>query len=205
MGRTGDTGAGAATAYDAVVLAGGAGRRLGGLDKTALRLGGGAPALERVLAALGDPVSVVVVGPARPLAGSVQPRWARESPVGAGPLAAVAAGLTGLSGAAVVLVMAGDMPLVRPAVPAVLAAVAGEGVDAAVLVDREGVRQPLAAAYRRAWLDARLAALGDPGGRAVRALLDGATVAEVPDRWGAAADFDTWPDRDRIEELLGDD
>ncbi|MFE1500369.1 NTP transferase domain-containing protein, partial [Streptomyces albidoflavus] len=41
------------TAYDAVVLAGGAARRLGGSDKPAVRVGG-RPLLDRVLGACPD-------------------------------------------------------------------------------------------------------------------------------------------------------
>lgn len=205
--------------YVAVVLAGGAGRRVGGADKTTLALGGGPSALERVLAAVAGAERVVVVGPRRELPGAVQPDWVREEPPGGGPLAAVAAGVAavdrdlpapaGRSGpvggrAEAVLVLAGDMPLVGAAVDALLAA-AADGPDGAVLVDAAGVRQPLAAAYRPGWLTDRLAALGDPAGQPVRRLLDGAAVTEVPDRWQASADFDTWPDRDRIEELLRDE
>ena len=49
----------------AIVLAGGAGRRLGGADKAALDVGG-RTLLERALAAVSG-VPTVVVGPARPL------------------------------------------------------------------------------------------------------------------------------------------
>ena len=51
-----------ADGWDAVVLAGGTARRMGGLDKTMLDVGGVA-LLDRVLGALGGgPATVVVVG-----------------------------------------------------------------------------------------------------------------------------------------------
>ncbi|NED13442.1 NTP transferase domain-containing protein, partial [Streptomyces sp. SID9124] len=53
------------TAYDAIVLAGGAAKRLGGADKPALRVGGRA-LLDRVLAACADARATVVVGDRRP-------------------------------------------------------------------------------------------------------------------------------------------
>ncbi|MYU19520.1 NTP transferase domain-containing protein, partial [Streptomyces sp. SID8361] len=52
-------------AYDAVILAGGAARRLGGVDKPALRVGGRA-LLDRVLDACRGAGRTVVVGPRRP-------------------------------------------------------------------------------------------------------------------------------------------
>ncbi|MGX1620665.1 NTP transferase domain-containing protein, partial [Streptomyces sp. NPDC055506] len=77
-------------AYDAVVLAGGAARRLGGADKPGVRVGGRA-LLDRVLAACDGARTTVVVAAARPTARPVT--WAREDPPGGGPLAALDAGL----------------------------------------------------------------------------------------------------------------
>ncbi|MGO4426310.1 NTP transferase domain-containing protein, partial [Streptomyces sp. MCAF7] len=51
--------------YDAVILAGGAARRLGGADKPALRVGA-RPLLDRVLDACRGAERTVVVGPRRP-------------------------------------------------------------------------------------------------------------------------------------------
>ncbi|MEU2654288.1 DUF6457 domain-containing protein [Streptomyces sp. NPDC007325] len=77
------------TAFDAVVLAGGAARRLGGVDKPGVRVGGRA-LLDRVLAACAGAGRTVVVGDPRP---TVRPvRWTREQPAGTGPVAALDAG-----------------------------------------------------------------------------------------------------------------
>lgn len=79
--------------YDAVILAGGRGSRLGGIDKAQLMLAG-SPLIERPLAAAAGAGRVVVVGPdalARP--GLL---LAREDPPGGGPAAGTAAGLEAL-------------------------------------------------------------------------------------------------------------
>ncbi|MFJ8298516.1 NTP transferase domain-containing protein [Streptomyces sp. NPDC094447] len=78
------------TPHDAVVLAGGAARRLGGADKPGVRVGG-RPLLDRVLAACRGAERTVVVGAPRP---TVRPvHWTREDPPGGGPLAALDAGV----------------------------------------------------------------------------------------------------------------
>ena len=92
--------------YDALVLAGGQARRLGGVDKMAIPLGG-RDLLDRVLDAVPDADRVVVVGPSRPLPRPVA--WRREDPPGGGPVAAIAAGLPATS-APLVAVLAGDLP-----------------------------------------------------------------------------------------------
>ncbi|WBB78374.1 NTP transferase domain-containing protein [Micromonospora sp. WMMD882] len=79
------------TGFAAVVLTGGAARRLGGVDKTGLTVGG-RPMRDRVLAAVADAAPRIVVGP--DVVG-VPPdvRTTRETPAGGGPAAAIAAGL----------------------------------------------------------------------------------------------------------------
>ncbi|MDI3420977.1 DUF6457 domain-containing protein [Streptomyces luteolus] len=94
------------TSYDAVVLAGGAARRLGGADKPGVRVGGRS-LLDRVLAACADADTTVVVAERRPTARPVL--WAREEPPGGGPLAALGAGLSRTT-ADTVLVLSADLP-----------------------------------------------------------------------------------------------
>lgn len=199
-------------AYDVVLLAGGAGRRLGGMDKAMLSLGG-RTLLERLLTATAGARRRVVVGPRRPLGsgwshGGSEVLWAREEPPGSGPLAALTAGVGTLSSALssaqssaksappgsghdvapVVLVLAVDQPFVDAEVcQRLLAAVAT--ADAGVLVDSHARLQPLAAAYDRRALDAALARIGDPRDRPVRLVLDGLDVTEVHSPW-AARDVD---------------
>lgn len=125
-------------AYDAVVLAGGGGRRLGGVDKPGL-LVGGATLVDRVLAAVAGASAVVVVGPERPVARPV--RWAREDPVGGGPLAALAAGLSHVK-ASVLVLLAADLPFLDPATVGLLLEVPGT-----MLVDETGRDQLLCASF----------------------------------------------------------
>lgn len=105
--------------YDAVVLAGGAGSRLGGVDKAELRFAG-ATSLDRVLTACAGAATTVVVGPRRPTKRSVV--WVQERPPGGGPLPALAAGLRQVDHE-IVLLLAADLPFLDQAtVSALLAA-----------------------------------------------------------------------------------
>ncbi|MET8265069.1 NTP transferase domain-containing protein [Micromonospora arida] len=99
--------------YAAVVLAGGAARRMGGLDKPALPVGG-RPMRDRVLAAVSDAMPRVLVGAAD--AGPAGVRVVREDPPGGGPVAAAAAGLALLDpDVSVVALLAADLPLLTRA------------------------------------------------------------------------------------------
>lgn len=184
--------------YDLVVLAGGGSRRMGGTDKVLLEVGGQSM-LDRVLAAGAGARVRVVVGPRRPTSADVV--WTAEDPPGSGPLAGVAAGVAALGpvAAEVVVVLAGDMPLVDAATVAVLVEAAP-----AVLADLEGQPQALAAAYPRDALQAALTELGDPTGRPVRLLLDLLQPALVPAPI-QAQDADTPEDLARIRRAAGHD
>ncbi|MEU4198585.1 NTP transferase domain-containing protein [Streptomyces sp. NPDC045470] len=189
-----------------IVPAGGAARRLGGVDKPAVSVGG-RPLLDRVLDACADATTAVVVGPARPTVRPVV--HAREEPPGGGPLAALDAGLRH-STAPVVLVLSADLPfLTGVTVRALLAAAAQDGADGALLRDTEGRDQPLVAAYRaeplRRALDGVRAEHGALTGLPLRALTGRLALRRVPDPTAAASfDCDTWEDieaaRARIRE-----
>jgi molybdopterin-guanine dinucleotide biosynthesis protein A len=175
--------------FDAIVLAGGAGMRMGdprGTDKAGLDVGG-MTLLDRVLAAVGDAQRCVVVGPRRPTARSVT--FTIEEPPGSGPAAAIVHGLS-LVDAPTVVVLAADMPFVATAVPKLLAALTRAQVDAAMLVDVSGRRQPLLAAYRSAALR-RCSEGRDWRGGSVRALTEGLRVVEVAAVGDEALDCDT--------------
>lgn len=178
--------------FDAIVLAGGRAARLGGADKPGIEVGGSS-LLDRVLGALAEAGRVVVVGPQRPVARPVV--WCREEPAGAGPVAALAAGRAHVS-ADTVLTLAADLPLIAPAVPILLAALAGSAADCAALLDGHGRLNYLAAAWRRASLDRALASIGDPIGASMRALVSTAELITVPDTAGWGMDCDTWDDVD---------
>ena len=78
--------------FDAIILAGGRGSRLGGVDKAALHVGG-LRLIDRATAAVTEAGAkrIVVVGPER--SGLAATHVVRESPALSGPLAAALAGL----------------------------------------------------------------------------------------------------------------
>ncbi|MCH0563090.1 MULTISPECIES: NTP transferase domain-containing protein [unclassified Streptomyces] len=190
--------------FDAVVLAGGAARRLGGADKPGVHVGGRA-LLDRVLMACADAGTTVVVADPRP---TVRPvRWAREEPPGGGPLAALDTGLRHIT-ADHVVVLSADLPfLAARTVRRLLSALRTTGADGALLTDGGGRDQPLVAAYRSAALRHGLAALADAhaglAGLPLRRLTAGLDLTRVPDPV-ASFDCDTWDDiaaaRARIRE-----
>jgi molybdopterin-guanine dinucleotide biosynthesis protein A len=176
--------------WAAVVLAGGSGRRLGGVDKPALVVGG-RTLLDRAVAAAAEAgaARTVVVGPRRDTERPVS--WTREDPPGSGPLAGLAAGLAALGDRPdAVVVLAADLPKVSSSLVERLLAGLGEKADTVAVVDPQGWVQPLVAAYRTGPLLAALEAVGDPRDRPVRSLLEYLRVATVADADGAA-DIDT--------------
>jgi molybdopterin-guanine dinucleotide biosynthesis protein A len=170
--------------FDAVVLAGGEAQRLGGADKASLRIGGRS-LLDRALDALSDAGRVIVVGPRRPTPRPVT--WARESPVGSGPLAATAAGVEHV-GAEALIVLAVDYPFVDGRVVAALLEAMGEH-DGAALTDDEGNLHYVAGAYRVASVRAGLRRWDSDENASMRRVFSNLDVIEVRnDR--AALDID---------------
>lgn len=212
------------TVWDAVIVAGGRGSRLGGASKPDLSVGG-VPLLDRALGAVEGARQVVLVG--GPTRDGVL--WTVEDPPGSGPAKALAAGLTALSDHAPWTVVLGvDTPRAADAVPRLLAAVAdsvvadaevagggdvsveesggagvtqGGGVDGAWFVDGEGEPQPLLAIYRTRPLLDRTRDLED--GTSMRRLVAGLTMVTVPDADGVTRDLDTWADAQYWKERLG--
>ncbi|GAB3574647.1 molybdenum cofactor guanylyltransferase [Amycolatopsis endophytica] len=174
----------------AIVLAGGAARRLSGVDKPLLEVGG-VPLLRRVLAAVRGADPVIVVGPERD--GIEAVRWAREDPPGGGPVAALAAGL-GQVTTPRVAVLAGDLAgITNSTVERLGAALDGDG---AVLVDEQGHRQWLIGVWRTASLRAAIPA--EPHHAALRTVLGRLAITDVAAGPGEAADVDTPEDLDRL-------
>ena len=179
------------SSYDSIVLAGGRSRRMNVADKTALTVGG-QRLLDRVLAANEHARSVVVVGPERAVQRPVT--WVQEQPEGGGPAAAVAAGLA-VTSADIVVLLAGDLPLVTTdQVDRLVAAVSDDG---AVFVDGHGNEQWLCGAWRADVLRALSLTAGGSLHRAFAPLTFARLVDPRP-----ALDCDTPADLMRAEELL---
>jgi molybdopterin-guanine dinucleotide biosynthesis protein A len=173
--------------YDAIILAGGGSRRMGGVDKP-MELVGGRPMLLRVLESVADARRRIVVGPQRDVDTDVI--WTSEQPPGCGPVAAISAGVQ-LATADVVLVLAADLPWIAAAVSPLRSALA----DATVALVRAALRDNyLAAAWQRAALVDALARVPLHAGAPVRALYDGLDAAVVVDSDGWSQDCDTWDD-----------
>lgn len=156
-----------------IVPAGGAGRRMGGVDKAALAVGG-IPLLDRVLAAA-RPVCerLVVVGPTRSTTVAGVDFVVEDDP-GGGPVPAVAVGLALLGPCEVVLVVAGDLPLLTAApLLELIRELDCPNVDAAA-ADHRGGPNPLLAAYRATVLRSTAQGLG--AGSPAALLLPPATV-----------------------------
>lgn len=181
-----------------LVLTGGGGARLGGVDKAGIEIGG-RTLLQRTLDALGDVAEVVVVGPE---ATTVRPvTFTREDPPGGGPAAGVLAGLAGfVRRPELVVVLAVDMPMVTGRTVRRLVSAAASG-DGAVLVDPSGRRQYLCAAYSVAALEQHAA--GDGHGLAMRSLVAPLALVEVPAVGREADDVDTWSDLRELSKTGG--
>jgi molybdopterin-guanine dinucleotide biosynthesis protein A len=185
--------------YDAIVLAGGRGSRLGGgVDKPGLPLAGW-PLVDHVLLAVSGAGNRIVVGPnRRALTGPV---FCREQPAGAGPVAAIAAAAD-LVRRPTVAVLAADLPFIGPALDSLRRCVTDHGSQVGLLVDTTGRRNYLAAVWRTSALLQALDALGEPADQPVRALYAGRDIEHVPDFDALGADCDTPRDlaeaRDRI-------
>ncbi len=168
--------------FDAIVLAGGRGSRLGGTDKPGLVVGASTIVSSVVRAAIGAGAHrVVVVGPPRPELLTISP-WppgglavVREDPPVAGPVPAVRRGLSSTQ-SPWVAVLAADMPFLRARhLRALLTA--GRPAETsggppppggAVLVDDTGHPQWLAGCWQAAALQSATSAYG---GSSLRGLL----------------------------------
>ncbi|NLG20761.1 MAG: NTP transferase domain-containing protein [Actinomycetales bacterium] len=180
--------------HDVIVLAGGGGTRLGGVDKAALEVGG-RPLLHRVLEGTRRARRVVVVGATAVPDGVLR---TVEDPPGGGPVAGIAAGLAALrQGSGLpewTVVLAVDQPGAGQAVSGLLAAAATAAPDTDLVCphDDEGHPQWLLAAYRTAALTRALEPLGTGHHVSVRRLVSALTIADAA--VVGVGDIDTWED-----------
>ncbi|MDX8049004.1 molybdenum cofactor guanylyltransferase [Lentzea sp. BCCO 10_0798] len=171
--------------YAVIILTGGKGERLGGVDKAALSYRD-ATLLDHVLSVVDDAAQKVVVGPEKDLPGVI---WAREEPPGGGPLAGLAAGLAKITEDWVV-VLAVDQPgLTRDTIARLRAA----GRNAVLKDDRV---QWLIGCWNAA--DLRRALPEDPRNLPLRKTLLRLDPVEVSALPGEARDVDTPADLDTL-------
>jgi molybdopterin-guanine dinucleotide biosynthesis protein A len=153
--------------WSCIVLAGGGGRRLGGIDKATMPIGG-RTALDVLLDSLPEGLPVIVAGPERRTNRHVL--FCAEVPPGGGPVAGIAAAMHAVS-APHVLVVATDMPWSGPLLANLAARFPECAGDVLVPLDSEGREQVLCCAWRTDALRDALTSLGDPRGRSVRDLV----------------------------------
>ena len=178
------------TGFCAVILAGGTGARLGGVDKASVEHRG-RTLLAHAIDALVDASEVVVVGEAVPTERPVT--FTRESPRFGGPVAGLLTGRDALLRAPGTLgVLAVDMPFVSPWTFRRLHE-AALGHDGAFLTDAEGRRQ-LAGVLDAGRLDAVRPDLEGQHGMPLHRLLADLDLALVAPEGDEARDVDTWAD-----------
>ena len=175
--------------FDAIVLAGGTARRLGGAPKHAIVVDGQS-LLARTLAAVAEAASVVVVGDAdlKELVGDST--VVREDPPLAGPAAGIGAALPHVT-AARVIVLACDHPYVADAIEPLLEA---RGPDGAIAIDADGRRQNLTFVVRTEALRAAVESQPSLIDLAVHRLIESLDLAEVDVPARALRDVDAWED-----------
>jgi molybdopterin-guanine dinucleotide biosynthesis protein A len=182
-----------------VVLSGGTAARFQGADKGSIEVGG-STLLEHVLGALAEVPEVVIVGEEVPTSRPVS--FVREDPPLGGPAAGLLAGLAAFPRPPeVVVVLAVDMPMVTTAT--VRRLVEHVVSDGALLVDEDGRRQFLCAAYRTEALLGAAPPLEQRHGLPMRELVGALTLTDVPALPGEADDVDTWDDLVAVRERLG--
>jgi molybdopterin-guanine dinucleotide biosynthesis protein A len=197
------------TAISAIVLCGGASRRMGSVDKTCESFAG-TTVMDHLLDALPSGWAVVCVGEERATTRSVG--WCRESPEGGGPVAGLAAGLECLehlehSGAEIVdaeicVVVGGDMPFAAAALPTLVDALnAQPGLDAVLAADTGGRTQPLLAAYRCEVLRAALPR--EPGGTRLMTVVDALVTGTVAFEARITLDVDTPEALEQARHIVG--
>jgi molybdopterin-guanine dinucleotide biosynthesis protein A len=169
--------------FAAVVLAGGAARRMGGADKPTLTVAGQSM-LTRVLAAVHDANPRIVVGRVPPDL-ALHVHSTSEEPPGGGPVAATSAGLALVpEGVTFTALLAADLPLLTgEAIDVLRLTLESVPMQGAVYRDAEGRRQVLCGVWRTKALREAIGRLTEDRGwlhgASVRELMEYLRVAEV--------------------------
>jgi molybdopterin-guanine dinucleotide biosynthesis protein A len=176
--------------WSAIILAGGRGTRLAGVEKAGVEVGG-RTLLEWSLDAVADAREVVVVGEQVPTARPVT--FTREDPRYGGPAAGLLTGFDALlDRPAYVAAVAVDMPRLTMATMRRLVEAAADR-DGAVLTGPDGRRQ-LAVVLASARLQAVRPGHEQQHDLALWRLLAPLELVEVPARGEEHRDVDTWAD-----------
>ena len=150
-----------------IVLTGGTSRRFGS-DKSEALING-RTVFEYMTEGLDN---LIVVGPKK----NIDAVYVRETPAGAGPVAAIDAGLKVVD-TELVSIFATDMPFAPRVLPQLLKSLIN---DAALPIDSDGYLQPLAGVYRTKQLRTALVSLGDLENRSVKELISKLNIDRVP-------------------------
>lgn len=177
--------------FEALILAGGRGSRMGGIDKASIQLHGQS-LISWVISAAREAGAerVTVVGPES--AGHLADLIVREEPAFAGPLAGIAAGI-GQIKTKWVLVLACDLQRPQVLVQSLMrAAERTEIQDGIILIDEESREQWLAGFYRCEALSSACERLGQNVINApVRKVLKELDLCRVPIATEDSLDIDT--------------
>ena len=186
--------------FDAIVLAGGRGSRLGGVTKPAVTVGG-RRLLDIALSAVASARRIVVVGDVDVPTGVLQ---TIEDPQFGGPVAGVDAGFAALGEHAPwTLLLASDLPDAEAAVEALLRAVPAAEHDGVCLRDGDDRLQWLLGCYRTPALARRLGERGDPPLTAMFRLLEPLHLLGLTPDTAIVADLDTPEDAVRWARQRG--
>lgn len=174
--------------YPVIVLAGGRGQRMGGVDKAQVTLDG-VRLVDHLLAALAGH-EVVVVSPHADL-GVAVPVVSEDPPFG-GPVAGIAAGFEALEAPEFVAVLSVDAPDSPALLPLLVDALSRHpAADAAVVRAADGHVQPLCAVWRATGLARALERLDTVRDQAAKKLLRVADLVIEVDGDGTERDYDT--------------
>lgn len=185
--------------YDAIIVAGGAGRRMGGVSKADLIVDG-SRLLDTVVGAVRDARQTVVVGDASVPDGVVR---TREDPPGTGPAAGLGAGLAAIKHPSPwTMVLCVDLPDAEGVAQRLREVGTGlpEEVDGAALVANERW-QWLMGWYRTAALQRALDAFGDLKHAPLRRVLAPLRLVEVEPGRAVPVDLDTPADLTSWEQV----
>lgn len=149
-----------------IILTGGTSKRFGS-DKSQALINGKS-LLQIVTDGLTD---LIIVGPES----SIKARYVQESPIGAGPLAAIGAGLQNVE-SDLVAIFATDMPFAPKVLPNLKRALKN---DAALPIDSSGYMQPLAGLYRTSKLKTALADFETLENKSIKELINKLNIDSV--------------------------